>query len=101
VVQYARKQGDKQLCLFAIKFFADKRDFDVEVHMLRTSPLRHFMPNVLKFESNEDCRITDPCGRPMPPFKVMAKGVSLRERAPKCSEDVCTAAQVRFPLDGI
>jgi hypothetical protein len=100
VVQFARKPDGDELSLFAIKFFAVRRDFMEEVDVYHNSPLRHFMPSVLHFESNEDSRICDPFGGIIPPFIVMEKGESLQERARNGRIDVFTAAQVqsRFPI---
>jgi hypothetical protein len=86
------------IALFAIKFFASRRDYAEEVEVYRNSPLRTFMPRVLHFESNENSRIRDPFGGHMPPFIVMEKGESLQERARNCRVDVFTAAQVHCDL---
>lgn len=40
--------------LFALKFFASRKDFDEEVNVYKNSPLRHFMPNVVRVVGNED-----------------------------------------------
>jgi hypothetical protein len=98
VVQFARRLDGKHLSLYAIKFFASRKDYMEEVNVYRSSPLRTFMPRVLHFESNEDRRIRDPFGGLIPPFIVMEKGESLQERARTCHVDVFTAAQVRRHL---
>jgi hypothetical protein len=100
VVQFARRPVGNEISLFAIKFFAVRRDFLEEVDVYSNSPLRHFMPRVLHFESNEDSSIRDPFGGIIPPFIVMEKGDSLQERARSGRIDVFTAAQVqsRFRL---
>jgi hypothetical protein len=95
VVQFARRV-DGNHCLFAIKFFADRRDYLEEVEVYHSSPLAHFMPRVWRTESNDDGSIRDPFGGPMAPFIVMEKGQSLQDRARQCRVDVFTAAQVRF-----
>jgi hypothetical protein len=94
VVQFARRMDGNHLSLFAIKFFATRKDYLGEVEVYRFSPLRSFMPSVLHFESNEDCRMRDPFGGLIPPFIVMEKGESLQERSRNCRIDVFTAAQV-------
>jgi hypothetical protein len=82
------------ISLFAIKFFAARKDFDEEVEVYRSSPLRHFMPSVLHSESNDNRSILDPFGGLLPPFIVMEKGESLQDRARNGRIDVFTAAQV-------
>jgi hypothetical protein len=94
VVQFARRLDGNHITLFAIKFFASRKEFLEEVEVYRSSPLRSFMPSVLHFEGNEDCRIRDPFGGLIAPFIVMEKGESLQERARNCRVDVFTAAQV-------
>jgi hypothetical protein len=91
VVQFARRLDGSHTSLFAIKFFASRRDYVEEVEVYRSSPLRSFMPRVLHLESNENHSIRDPFGGLMPPFVVMEKGESLQERG---CVDVFTAAQV-------
>jgi hypothetical protein len=91
VVQFARRLDGSHTSLFAIKFFASRRDYVEEVKVYRSSPLRSFMPRVLHLESNENQSIQDPFGGLMHPFIVMEKGESLQERG--CI-DVFTAAQV-------
>jgi hypothetical protein len=94
VVQFARRLDGNHVSLFALKFFAVRRDFMQEVNMYRNSPLRHFMPRMLRYESNNNCKIRDPFGGLLPPFIVMEKGESLQERAPHSRIDLFTAAQV-------
>jgi hypothetical protein len=94
VVQFARRADGNHISLYAIKFFASRRDFVEEMEVYRNSPLRLFMPSVIRFESNKDCSIRDPFGGLIPPFIVMEKGESLQERARNSRVDVFTAAQV-------
>jgi hypothetical protein len=96
VVQFAKKADDNAITLFALKFFAFRKEYLQEVDVYRNSPLRNFMPSVILYESNEDNSIRDPFGGVMPPFIVMEKGESLQERATKGRVDVFTAAQVLF-----
>jgi hypothetical protein len=58
------------------------------------------MPS-MHFESNEELRIRDPFGGLIPPFIVMEKGESLRERARNFRVDVFTAAQVHRPSSSL
>ena len=64
--------------------------------MYRNSPpqLKRFMPKVVKYVANVDDAIVDPFGNPLPPFIVMEKGDSLRDRTRDTPVDVFTAAQV-------
>jgi hypothetical protein len=101
VVQFARRLDGNHVLLFAIKFFASKREFEKEVDVYRSSPLRAFMPSVLHFESNDDDCIQDPFGGPMHPFIVMEKGESLQERARNCRVDVFTASQVHCDVSAL
>jgi hypothetical protein len=82
------------ILLFAIKFFAARKDFIDETDVYQNSPLRHFMPTLVKVVSNEDGSIRDPFGGVMAPFIVMEKGESLQERARNRSLDLFTVAQV-------
>jgi hypothetical protein len=93
VVQFATIPEGDNITLFAIKFFAARKDFVDEVEVYRNSTLRHFMPSMLHCEGNEDCSIRDPFGGLVPPFIVMEKGESLEERIRSRSIDVFTAAQ--------
>lgn len=93
-MQFVRNVQGSGSTLFALKFFASRRDFDEEVHVYKNSPLRHFMPKVVRVVGNEDRSATDTCGGALPPFIVMEKGESLQERARNSPVDVFTAAQV-------
>lgn len=49
MVQFARTDGSG-IEVYALKFFAVLADFQEEAEVYRTSPLRRFMPNVVKCE---------------------------------------------------
>lgn len=97
VVQFVRRVDGSGICLFAVKFFAARKDFAEEAEVYRTSPLRHFMPSVVRVVANDDRANVDPFGGVLPPFIVMEKGESLQERARNSPVDIFTAAQV-LPL---
>jgi hypothetical protein len=94
VVQFAKQADDSAMTLFALKFFAARKDYFQEVDVYCNSPLRNFMPSVLLYESNDDKSIRDPFGGVMPPFIAMDKGESLQQRVTKSRVDVFTVAQV-------
>ena len=48
VVQFARRTDGSGMEAFALKFFAKMADYEEEAEVYRTSPLRHFMPNVTR-----------------------------------------------------
>ncbi|NJR42311.1 MAG: hypothetical protein HC767_06280 [Akkermansiaceae bacterium] len=98
-MQFARGTQGTGLGAYALKFFAHRTTYEEEAHMYQTFPqeLRRFMPTVVKFAANRDHAITDPFGSPLPPFIVMEKGESLRDRAKNSRVDVFTAAQVHAP----
>lgn len=95
MVQFARRVDGTGIHLFAIKFFAARKDFQEEEEVYRSSPLRHFMPSVVRAVANADRGLLDPFGGVLPPFIVMEKGESLQERARNRPVDLFTAAQVR------
>lgn len=80
--------------LYAIKFFAHRADYTEEADVYSGSPLRHFMPSVIRMDSNEGGALRDPFGGVLAPFIVMEKGESLQVRARKGRVDLFTAAQV-------
>ena len=82
VVQFARQLDGAHM--FAIKFFAARKDFDEEADIYQNSPLNQFMPKVHKVVGNDDQSIRDPYGGVMSPFIVMEKGESLQERTRNC-----------------
>jgi hypothetical protein len=94
-VQFSRRVDGSGTLLFAIKFFAARKDFIDETDVYQNSPLSQFMPKLVRVESNEDGSIRDPFGGVMAPFIVMEKGESLQERARNRSVDLFTVAQVR------
>jgi hypothetical protein len=94
VVQFSRRVDGSGTLLFAIKFFAARKDFNDERDVYQSSPLRQFMPNLVKVESNEDESVRDPFGGVMAPFIVMEKGESLQERVRHRTVDLFTVAQV-------
>lgn len=96
LVQFARGTKGTGLEVYAIKFFVRRGSYDEEACMYQSFPpeLRRFMPTVVKYAPNTNRKIKDPFGRPLPPFIVMEKGESLRDRAKNCPVDVFTAAQV-------
>ena len=94
VVQFARRVDGSGTLLYAIKFFAHRADYAEEAEVYRGSPLRHFMPSVIRMDSNEGGALRDPFGGVLAPFIVMEKGESLQCRARKGRVDLFTAAQV-------
>jgi hypothetical protein len=52
------------------------------------------MPVLVECQRNESCAVQDPFGHPMPPYIVLEKGESLKERTRGIPIDVFTAAQV-------
>lgn len=89
------------ITLFAIKFFAARKEFNEEVDVYQNSPLRQFMPTLVCVVGNEDRSILDPFGGYMPPFIVIEKGESLQERTRNRRVDVFTVAQVCFSTAGL
>lgn len=83
VVKFAAMSNRQEV---AIKLFAKKQEFEEEVDVYRNSPLRFFMPTVLKYVTNEDGAARDPFGGVMAPFIVMEKGESLKDRALKSQD---------------
>ena len=96
MVQFARRTDGTGLAPYAIKFFLMRSVYEEEADMYRNSPpqLKHSMPKVVKYVPNVDKSIFDPFGNPLPPFIVMEKGESLRDRTRDTPVDVFTAAQV-------
>jgi hypothetical protein len=99
VVQFARRTDGTGLAPYALKFFLMRSVYEEEAEMYRNSPpkLKRFMPKVVKYVPNEDGRVLDPFGNALPPFIVMEKGESLRDRNKDTPIDVFTAAQVQLP----
>lgn len=48
VVQFARHCDTSCFEAYALKFFAKMADYEEEAEVYRSSPLRHFMPNVIR-----------------------------------------------------
>lgn len=48
VVQFARRTDGSGIDAYALKFFGKHADYEEEAEVYRTSPLRHFMPNVVR-----------------------------------------------------
>lgn len=99
MVQFARRTDGTGLAPYAVKFFLMRSVYEEEADMYRNSPpkLKRFMPKVVKYVPNADDTIVDPFGNPLPPFIVMEKGESLRDRTRDTPVDVFTAAQVLPP----
>lgn len=96
MVQFARRTDGCGMEPYAIKFFLQRSSYQEEADLYRVScpKLRRFMPKVVKYVTNDDKRVLDPFGNPLPPFIVMEKGESLRDRARNNPVDMFTAAQV-------
>lgn len=101
VVQFARRIDGTGLAPYAVKFYLMRSVYQEEVDMYRNSPakLKRFMPRVVKYVANEDSTIVDPFGNTLPPFIVMEKGESLRDRTRDNPVDMFTAAQVLSASD--
>lgn len=97
VVQYARRGQGASQQNYAIKFFLKRSDYNTEANMYRHSPMRFFMPSVVKYVDNIDNAAKDPFGGVLKPFVVMERGGSLQDRAQKSQVDIFTTFQACSP----
>lgn len=97
VVQFAKGQIDDRDVLFALKFFTSRAAFVEDRRLYEDYPaaLRQFMPDVVQIVENDDQHVQDPFGNALPPFIVMEKGESLRDRFSNPCMGTFTPSQAR------
>ena len=77
-MQFARSRdgGFKQ---FAIKFFMQPADFDIETQHYRHPLVRECLPQLFHAQANADGALKSASGVPFWPFMVLERGTSLAE----------------------
>ena len=103
MVQFAKGKVNSEEREYALKFFTSRKGFQEERALFREFPLalRHFMPHVVEIVENGDESLKDPFGNALPPFIVMDKGESLRDRASNPEMELFTIAQARCAIPSL
>jgi hypothetical protein len=95
-VQFARSiHGDGE---YAIKFFALREAFHIEMQMYADKTLREFLPIPQGIHDNENGEFVDARGIKLPPFIIMEKGESLDDWSKRKRPNVFAATPVRALL---